>query len=517
MKEQPSSLNVTGSFQLKVKERSDRLLDYSLPLYFMFGIVVAQFYNTWFTAIGVGGISLIVYYLAKIILPNSNLYQYVLSAVLGIFMTQFVYQMKGQYEMYFFIFIGSALLVTYQQWKLQIPIAIVAVVHQILLSYFQEIGHSQVDFTQFIVHIILVAAVFFICGLWAHKFCQYNEMYIVQTIKMAELKKKAQLLEKPATVANAVEERNTILESITDAFFAVDYTWTVLYWNNMAEKALSVPKDRVVNQNLWDIFADSVGSTSYWQYQQAMRLKRQVQFEDYYPTLEKWYDITAYPSPTGLSVYFKDITERKLSEMRLIESEKRYSDLFHLSPIPMWVYDVETTMFLDVNESAIRHYGYTMNEFLSMTIKDIRPEEDALMVEQIVIDKKNVKKTHHQQIFRHRVKNGRLICVEIQSTAVIYNGKQAKIVLAHDITEQLRYIRAIEEQNDKLKEIAWIQSHMVRAPLAKIIGLIPLIIDEMETIDEKEKMLNYLLASANELDQVIAHITDKTDVTASSE
>jgi len=513
MKEQPLNLNITKSFQLTVKERSDRRVNYSLALYFTVGIALAQFHSTWFTAVGVGGISLIVYYSTKIMLPNYTLYQYVLSAVLGIFMVQFIYQMNGQYDLYFFAFIGSALLVSYQQWKLQIPIAIVVVVNQVLLSHFQKIGFSQVYFTQLIIHVTLAAIAFFICGLWSYELYLYNEKHIVQTIKMAEQEKKVQLLEKRAMIANDLEERNTILESITDAFFAVDYTWTVLYWNNMAEKALSVSKNMVVNRNLWDIFTDSVGSTSYRQYQKAMKLRQQVQFEDYYPPLKKWYDITAYPSANGLSVYFKDITRRKLTEMRLIESEKRYNDLFHLSPLPMWVFDVETAMFLDVNESAIRHYGYTMKEFLSMTIKDIRPEEDVLMVERIVTHKKNIKKTRHEQMFKHRIKCGRVIYVEIQSTAITYHGRQAKVVLAHDITEQLRYTRAIEEQNEKLKEIAWIQSHMVRAPLAKITALIPLIIDEKENVEEKEKMLNYLWVSANELDQVITHITDKTDIT----
>nr|NYE66328.1 YesN/AraC family two-component response regulator [Mucilaginibacter sp. E4BP6] len=67
--------------------------------------------------------------------------------------------------------------------------------------------------------------------------------------------------------------------------------------------------------------------------------------------------------------------ERKKSIVELAESEKRYSDLFHLSPLPMWVVDMDTSCFLDVNMSTIIHYGYSRDEFLSMTLKDIRPPE----------------------------------------------------------------------------------------------------------------------------------------------
>jgi PAS domain S-box-containing protein len=117
----------------------------------------------------------------------------------------------------------------------------------------------------------------------------------------------------------ALEERNTILESIDDAFFAIDKNWVVTYWNNMAEKVLETPKDKVLNHNLWEVFSDSVNSDSYRKYHQAVETNQAVHFEDYYEPIEKWYEISAYPSDTGLSVYFKDVTDRKLSDMRLRE------------------------------------------------------------------------------------------------------------------------------------------------------------------------------------------------------
>lgn len=160
-----------------VKQRSDGLMNYFLWGYFIIGLVLAQFYGTWFIAIGTGGLSLLAYYSAKILLPTSNIYQYVLSAVLGIFMAQYIYQMHGLFEMHFFAFIGSALLITYQNWKIQIPIVLVVTIHHALFSYLQDTSFPEIYFTRleyfdlqtFIIHILLAACIFFISGLWAYQ------------------------------------------------------------------------------------------------------------------------------------------------------------------------------------------------------------------------------------------------------------------------------------------------------------------------------------------------------------
>ncbi len=122
-----------------------------------------------------------------------------------------------------------------------------------------------------------------------------------------------------ASAMDALEERNTILESIADAFFAVDKNWVVTYWNAMAEKVLMVPRNKILNRNLWEVFSESVGSESYQKYHKAVETNQAAHFEDYFEPLNKWYEISAYPSVTGLSVYFKDITDRRLSETLLRE------------------------------------------------------------------------------------------------------------------------------------------------------------------------------------------------------
>ena len=196
--------------------------------------------------------------------------------------------------------------------------------------------------------------------------------------------------------------------------------------------------------------------------------------------------------------------ERNKNVVKLKESEQRYSDLFHLSPLPMWVYDTESLQFLDVNLAAENHYGYTTEEFLRLTVADITSldhDEDLIFSGAVG----NVK-----DIFKHKKKSGEVIYVAIRSNTIPYKGKQAELVLVNDITESLMYLKAIELQNKQLMEIAWTQSHVVRAPLARIMGLIHLISDDDTALAEKLEMLPHVIASANELDDIIRKIVNQS-------
>jgi PAS domain S-box-containing protein len=217
---------------------------------------------------------------------------------------------------------------------------------------------------------------------------------------------------------------------------------------------------------------------------------------------------------------FQDIDERKKAEIKvhqavieLEESEKRYSDLFHLSPLPMYVYDNDTLKFLDVNQTAIKHYGYSYDEFLNMTIKDIRPiEQIAKLEEAIKKTALNSGELFYEGIFVHHNKNGDLLNVEIKSNIITFKGKIAKVIVANDITERINYFNAIEQQNKKLQEISWIQSHIIRAPLSRLMGLIYLLKNKSAQTEVSEQyIIEHIENSAEELDSKIKEIIQKSD------
>ncbi len=176
-----SKLTKTKQDELKTSfadQPADEVTHYFLVGYFVVGCALSVFYKTWLIGLGVGSLNLLAYYGTRLLLPKSRLYQFVLSACFGIFMAQFIYQMHGLFEMHFFAFIGSALLITHKDWRLQLPIATVVVVHHAVFGYLQYKGIGEIYFTQvdymtlqtFVIHVSLSICIFFISGLWAHKF-----------------------------------------------------------------------------------------------------------------------------------------------------------------------------------------------------------------------------------------------------------------------------------------------------------------------------------------------------------
>ncbi|SHG02698.1 PAS domain S-box-containing protein [Fodinibius roseus] len=143
---------------------------------------------------------------------------------------------------------------------------------------------------------------------------------------------------------------------------------------------------------------------------------------------------------------FQDITDRKVSE-------KKYRDIFNLSPQPMWVYDPETLKFLDVNRVAINHYGYSYEEFMNMTLKDIRPEEDIPSLMETVKKKHSKKDSYYEGLVRHKTKDESVIHVNIKRNSIDYEGRKAAMVLAEDVTEKLEAERALQLSEQKFKSL----------------------------------------------------------------
>ncbi|MEO6980548.1 MAG: PAS domain S-box protein, partial [Mucilaginibacter sp.] len=133
------------------------------------------------------------------------------------------------------------------------------------------------------------------------------------------------------------------------------------------------------------------------------------------------------------------------------EIKEKYKSIFESSPLPMWLFDIESLQFLDVNEAATKHYGYSKEEFLAKTIKDIRPPEYAEGIEYVVkLNMENARFLHNNTI--HQKKNGEKINVKIESTLLNFNGRQAKLVLATDITAQVKNEQKIQSSNIKIKQ-----------------------------------------------------------------
>jgi PAS domain S-box-containing protein len=168
----------------------------------------------------------------------------------------------------------------------------------------------------------------------------------------------------------------------------------------------------------------------------------------------EWYNSALYDLDGKLISVLSlvlDVTLATRIEDALRKSEAQYRLLFESNPHAMWVYDLETRGFLAINNAAIQHYGYSRNEFLSMTIHDIRPKQDSELLREY-LNNSNPEFNRAGE-WRHQKKDGTIINVEITSNRIDFEGRRAVFVLANDITERKRAEQALRESEDRYRDL----------------------------------------------------------------
>ena len=176
--------------------------------------------------------------------------------------------------------------------------------------------------------------------------------------------------------------------------------------------------------------------------------------------------------------------ERKKTSRELKESETRYSNLFHLSPHPKWIYDELNLKFIQVNKAAIDLYGYSEDEFLKLSMKDISVIEDTDSLRNSMNKTINNKGNVHNNVFRHYNKSKDIIEVEIYSSAITINDMAYRVVIAIDVTEKLLLQKELLEQ--KIEEQQNIAKAIVKAQEKERAGI----------GEELHDNINQLLAAA---------------------
>ena len=170
----------------------------------------------------------------------------------------------------------------------------------------------------------------------------------------------------------ANQQTVNILESITDAFFTLDRGWRFTYVNTQAERLLLRERDELLGCRVWDEFPEAVGSEFDRQYRRAVSERTAVTFEAFYPPLGTWFEVRAYPSSAGVSVYFHDISDRKAAEAardeaetNLRESERRFRQMADAMPQITW------TARADGN---LDYFNQRTYEYTGMTLEELRDD-----------------------------------------------------------------------------------------------------------------------------------------------
>jgi PAS domain S-box-containing protein len=223
----------------------------------------------------------------------------------------------------------------------------------------------------------------------------------------------------------------------------------------------------------------------------------------------------------GGVVVLHDITLQKRAAEALRQSEERYHLLFDSNPHPVWVYDLETLAILDANPSAVQNYGYSREEFLSLTIKDIRPPEDIPALLESAA--KALPGTENAGVWKHRKKDGTSIDVEITSRPLVYDGREARLVVATDVSVRKQaeetLVRAKEEaeRTSKFKDqFLSTMSHELRTPLNAVLGFSDLLADERYgPLNEKQRRyINHIHTGGKHLLSLISDILDLSKIEA---
>lgn len=165
-----------------------------------------------------------------------------------------------------------------------------------------------------------------------------------------------------------------------------------------------------------------------------------------------------------LDVLLMDISDQKMEESRLLESETTFKSLFYSHFNPMWVYDPESLYFLAVNDAAIRFYGYTHDEFFRMTVKQIRPKED--VPELLKAIRANNFDEYREKTWRHVKKDGSIIYVKLVSNEIRFRGKLSRLVQVQDIT------REIEAENQTIKAFNYLERFQEAVSKSSLLALL---------------------------------------------
>jgi len=242
-----------------------------------------------------------------------------------------------------------------------------------------------------------------------------------------------------------------VLERVSDGFLALDTEWRLTHHNERAKELIDVDAGEVIGENVWDEFPEATERAFYEEYHRAMETQETVSFMEYFPPLETWFEVTAYPSETGLSVYFRDVTERVERERDL----ERYERIVETVEDGVYALDPEGRIAF-VNEQFAALYGRPREELLGEPATLVHGEEIADRATEYAAE--IAAGERDQGIIEHEFQtaDGDSIPVEVRFSILEYgDGEYGRVGVVRDITERVereqdlkRYEVLMEESTD---------------------------------------------------------------------
>lgn len=320
-----------------------------------------------------------------------------------------------------------------------------------------------------------------------------------------------------------LEQRSEILESIGDAFFAVSRNWKISYWNKKAEEIFRLSKEKAMGNDLWELAPELNGSLLQDKLKQAMENMMTASVEYFSISVNKWFEVNMFPSVSGLSIYFKDISERRYSEEQLQRSNERFEKAAKATNDAIWDWDIENnTQYWGDGFTAL--FGFDTSEILhnrKIWLENIHEEDRQAVIdsiEEVLADEFEV--NWHME-YRLNRSFGNYAYIDDRGV-VIRNeaGKPIRMVGAiTDITYQKEYERSLRKLNSNLErqtrellssnadleQFAYVASHDLQEPLRMVSSFLTKLAQKYEgQLDEKGKQyIRFAVDGAQRMRQTI--------------
>jgi PAS domain S-box-containing protein len=321
---------------------------------------------------------------------------------------------------------------------------------------------------------------------------------------------------------SASEQRFRVLvQDGSDMIGIVGIDGTCLYVNQTSKKVLGIPPERLIGRNAFEFIHEQDIPRIEAAFQDLAKHKR-IEIPPYrfidgdgqYRWIETILtDMRHDPAVMGIVSNSRDITERIKNEIKMQKSIERFDIVSKATSDAIWDFDVASGVVL-WNKAVKSLFGYKETTHTREWWLERLHPEDAIRVTAKITDAVNVRKTRLKNEYRFRCADNSYKNVLDRSFLVFNNvGELVRLIGSmEDITERQSYLQTVEAQNQRLQEIGWTQSHLVRAPLTNIMAIAELLSYEVQCEDTTKDLISHLLKSAGDLDDIIRDIINKTEI-----
>jgi PAS domain S-box-containing protein len=321
-----------------------------------------------------------------------------------------------------------------------------------------------------------------------------------------------QLRESEQKLKSYSERIAHILDGLTDGFITLDKEWRLTFANKVFTAITGKPKEELLGTSIWDIYPQLKNTVFFTHLNRAITENESLHFEEQYFNDKHWYSSNIYPNVDGLAIYFTDVTHTYEMQQEIVRTKNNLKTLINNTDDLIW--SISTDHYIISANDAYK-------KFIELVLGWAPNEGESAVFSKLPGNKPSKWETYYANVFL-----GKSFNIEEKFTLPdvgemyfevnfnpIYNTEGIIIgaaCFAHEITQRKIHQLHVEEQNKKLMEISWMQSHEVRAPLSSIMGLVNLFNYSNPADPKNIEILALMDVATKKLDEVVREIVEKS-------